>query len=274
MTVPNNVNVGEDGARFRLSWVGPVHAHGYLVSAARDSEFTVDRRCFYIPPVGASGVSLDMGGGAWFFRVATIAGGRIRWCNTYGPYVNSAAHGRPAPPAGTNDFTLLHTRSIKDGLRAHVDYARSAYIMIIEAARISTAGGTSASASMRASDTVWTYAEDTVHRGSVDVLNLEHPHNYAVRCTLLDGAVFPSDRIVPLGPGLRFQGTPDRPIRHADNTLQSLHRGDVAVLRRAENEPNISFSSHADYLRYQAARARAGIDAVRRSPASSSIRPL
>ena len=258
--IPNNIQIGEDGVKFRLSWVGPINALGYLVCCARDSEFTVERRCFFVPCIGADGVSLDMGGGVWFFRIGTLAGnlnyrGRVVWSNIYGPCSNVGALGRPPPPHGSNVISLLHNRPIISGIRVNVSYDRAAYIAIFECSR---------SADLRASDTQWTFHIDTVRRGSVDCLHMEYPHRYYVRCFGMDGAEFPADRIEPLGTGIQFQGVPEKPIKHFDTAIQSLHRADQAILRRNENERNITFLSHADYVRYQAARARAGVDSVRR----------
>jgi hypothetical protein len=92
----------------------------------------------------------------------------------------------------------------------------------------------------------------------VEIGGLTHPHMYFNRGTLLEGTVFPTDRIVSLGCGLCFNGTPEKPIRPVDVGAQSVNRGDAAVLRQTENVSNVRFSSHADYLRYQAARARTG----------------
>lgn len=253
--IPNNIYVGLDGIKFRLSWIGPIHAKGYVVCAGRDPEFTVERRCFFIPCMGSAGVSLDMGGGVWYFRIATLVGdsshGNIRWSNVYGPYVNTAAGSKGPPPLGPQECSLLHTRPIQGGLRAHIHSDRPAYIMFLETSRYSE--------SLAATQTEWSFHIDAVRRGSVDALNLEYPHNYWVRCTMLDGAEFPTDRIVPLGPGLRFRGMPEKPLRHFDNSIQSLHRGDVAVLRQTDNTSGMRFASHADYLRYQAAKARVGV---------------
>jgi hypothetical protein len=257
--IPNNIAIGIDGVKFRLSWLGPLNAKGYIVSAARDPEFTTERRCLFVPCAGAAGVCLDMGGGVWYFRIATLVGdsrGDIRWSNVYGPYVNEAAGTKGPPPNGATSFSVLHTRSIQGGLRVHVHYDRSAYIMILETSRYNEA--------LRATETEWSFHVDTIRRGSVDALNLEYPHTYWVRCTLLDGAAFPTDAIVPLGAGIRVKGVPEKPVRHFDNSIQSLHRGDVAILRQTESERNVRFSSHADYLRYQAAKARTGTDSVRR----------
>lgn len=258
--IPNNIMIDLDGSKFRLSWVSSNQVHGYLVCAGRDSEFTVERRCFFVPRIGAGGISLDMGGGNWFFRIGSFVGeacgrGVIKWSNIYGPYVNSAAGSKPAPPMGpSGGELLLHTRAIQGGVRAYIKYDRATYIMIMESSRTGT---------LPASDTSWTYQFDTVRRGSVDILNLDHLYKYSIRCTLLDGATFPTDRIVALSGGIRCSGTSEKPVRHFDSAIQSIHRADVAILRQTENERNITFSSHADYLRYQAARTRAGIDAIK-----------
>jgi hypothetical protein len=250
--IPNNIRISEDGMKFRLVWVGPIHALGYLVCAARDSEFTMERRCFYIPCMGAAGVSLDMGGGTWFFRIATIAsGGRIHWSNIYGPYMNMSAGTKLPPPLGANPFKLIHKRPIQGGVRAHIQYDRSAYIMILESSRFHP--------SLRASETEWSYHIDDVHRGSVDILNLEYPHNYHIRCTLIDGPNFPTDRIVPLGEGIQIQSVPEKPIRYKETGFQTIHRSDTAILRDIETVGAARFLSHADYVRYQAARARTGL---------------
>jgi hypothetical protein len=265
--IPNNIQIVEDGIKFRLTWSGPIQAHGYLVCVARDSEFILDRRCFFVPPVAADGVSFDMGSGTWFFRIGSLVGevsgrGVIKWSNMYGPYINSAAGSKPPPPLGApGGESLLHTRSIQGGVRAYIHYDRAAYIMIMESSRTST---------LPASDTSWTYQFDTVRRGSVDILNLDPLYKYTIRCTLMDGATFPTDRIVALSGGIRCSGTSEKPVRHFDSGGQSIHRADVAILRQTENERNITFSSHADYLRYQAARARAGIDAIKIPRSGSS----
>lgn len=254
--IPNNIVIRCDGcvgSKFWLSWVGPINAVGYLVLAGRDTECITDRRCFYVPCAGADGIGLDMGGGTWFFRIASILAGdgrgAIKWSNIHGPCVNPAAAGKGAPPLHSEKWTLQHTRPIQGGLRAYVNYGGPGYIMILETSRTS---------SLPNSDTEWSYQIDSVRRGSVEVAGLNHPHMYYNRGSLLEGSVFPTDRIIPLGCGVRFNGTPEKPVRPVDVGAQSVHRGDVAVLRQTENVPNIRFSSHADYLRYQAARARTG----------------
>lgn len=255
--IPNNITIGHDGIKFRLSWAGPANVLGYLILAGRDSECVVDRRCFFVPCMGAEGVSLDMGGGVWFFRIASILSGdsrgRIRWSNIYGPFNNAAAGTKPPPPSGGKEpFSILHTRPVQNGLRAYVNYDRAAaYIMILECSR---------SPSLPNSDTEWSYQIDSVRRGSVDIEGLIHPHRYFVRCSLLEGATFSTDCIIPLRDGVRCNGTPERPIRPVDI---GTHRADMAVLRQTENISNVRFSSHADYLRYQAARAHAGVDSIR-----------
>lgn len=251
--IPNNIVIGCDGIKFWLSWVGPINAVGYLVLAGRDTECVIDRRCFFVPCMGASGLSLDMGGGVWFFRIATILAGdgrgAIKWSNIHGPCVNAAAGTKAAPTVAAERFSIMHTRPIQNGLRAYVNYEGAGYIMITETSRTST---------LPNSDTEWSYQIDGVRRGSVEIGGLNYPHMYYNRGSLLEGTVFPTDRIVSLGCGVHFNGAPGKPVRPVDVGAQSVHRGDIAVLRQTENVPNVRFSSHADYLRYQAARARAG----------------
>jgi hypothetical protein len=252
--IPNNVVVRcTTDAKFSLSWVGPINAVGYLVLAGRDTECVADRRCFFVPCMGAEGLMLDMGGGVWFFRIASILAGdgrgSIKWSNIYGPCTNAAAGTKVPPPVSAERFAILHTRPIQNGLRAYVNYDGAGYIMILESSRTST---------LPNSDTEWSYCIDGVRRGSVEIGGLIHPHIYYHRGSLLEGTVFPTDRIVPLGCGVQFKGSPEKPIRPVDVGAQSVHRGDAAVLRQTENVRYIRFSSHADYLRYQAARARTG----------------
>jgi hypothetical protein len=257
--IPNNVVIGFDTSRFRLSWVGPSNAIGYLILAARDAEGIVDRRCFFVPSKGAEGVSLDMGGSPWFFRVASILAGdgrgAIKWSNIYGPYSNAAAGTKAPPPAGVDAFSILHTRPIQNGLRAYVNYEGRGYIMIMETSRKPT---------LPNSDTVWSYQIDSVRRGSVEISNLVHPHTYFMRGTLLECTEFPIDRIISLGSGVCFRGMPEKPVHPLDAGSQSIHRSDSAVLRHTENAANVRFASHGDYIRHQAALARAGSDSIRR----------
>ena len=172
--VPNSIAIRCDGAKFWLSWVGPMNAVGYLVLAGRDTECVIDRRCFYVPCAGADGIALDMGGGLWFFRIASILAGdgrgAIKWSNIHGPCVNPAAAGKGAPPLEAETFSVMHTRPIQGGLRAYVHYGGgSGYIMILESSRTS---------SLPNSDTEWSYHIDGVHRGSVEIGGLNHPHMY------------------------------------------------------------------------------------------------
>lgn len=246
--IPNNVRISESGIKFCISWDGPINAHGYIICVGRDSEF-LDRRCFFIPVAGAAGCMLDMGGGPWFFRIGCITGGergQIRWSNSYGPIVNSTAGTKSAPLLDKSEFKIIHSQSILNGIRAHIQ-TTGPYIMICEASR---------DTSLPASGTEWTYHIDSARRQFVDIMNLQHPHTYFVRCMMLEGSVFPTDRIVSLCEGLKLSGIPQKPVRPVDNTARTASRGDIAVLRQTENIRNMRFSSHADYLRYQAARAR------------------
>jgi hypothetical protein len=247
--IPNNIRISESGIKFCFSWDGPIHARGYILCAGRDSEFVTDRRCFFVPVVGATGCMLDMGGGPWFFRIGCITGGErghIQWSNIYGPMVNTAAGTKPVPPLPKSDFKLMHSQSIMNGLRGHIQ-STGPYIMICESSR---------DTSLPASGTEWTYHIDSIGRGFIDILNLQHPHTYFVRYTALSGSEFPNDRIVSLCGGLKHSGIPQKPLRSLDNTIRSIASGDRAVLRQTENVRNMRFSSHADYLRYQAALAR------------------
>lgn len=249
--VPDNVSIDYDDIKFRISWIGPPGSRAYMILAARDSEFISERRCFYVP-VCANNVSLDMGGGEWFFRVGCFIGndrGTIRWSNIYGPYMNPVAGSKLPPPPSRTPFSILYTRPIQNGLRVHVDYPGD-YIMIIESSRLSS--------DLAVSQTDWSYQFDSVRRGFIDALNFTYPHRYNIRCSLLEGIAFPTDRIVCMGVGKRYQGVAEKPLRHTDLESQGQHRGDTAILRQTENSANVRFSSHADYLRYQAAKARVG----------------
>lgn len=248
--IPKNIRISEEGIKICFSWDGPINAHGYIVCGGRDSEFVVDRRCFFVPVAGAAGCMLDMGGGPWFFRIGTVLGGergQIRWSNIYGPIENTAAGTKSPPPLPKPEFTIIHSHSILNGLRAHIQTSAGPYSMICESSR---------DMSLPASGTEWTYHIDRVGRGFVDIMNLQHPHTYFARCTAIHGSEFPTDRIVPLCNGLTITGIPQKPVRPVDNTARVTSRADVAVLRQTENVRNMRFSSHADYVRYMAALAR------------------
>ena len=222
-----------------------------LVAIANDTEFTKNLRTFLIPSTATS-IQLDSGNGDWYVRIGALAKdtqkGVIDWAQTYGPIFVASAKGVPKEP----DFALpvLHTQAIKDGLRFHTGYMLPMY-SIMEA---------STDITFPATKTKWTYMYDW-GRGYQDCIGLEYQYTYSVRIKTWtpDGKTLPTEDVRTLSKPYTVHGKkPARIVRVAASGNLSTNRAEEVLLREARERPNMRFATHADYLKYTAAKAMEG----------------
>jgi hypothetical protein len=95
--------------------------------------------------------------------------------------------------------------------------------------------------------------------GWVECWGMNYPETYAIRMSTFEGGGFPTDRVVMLGLGRTFpRAVCARTPFHRDFAEKQNARGDAILLQQRKVEPNLKFTSHGDYLRYQAAVVRSG----------------
>ena len=234
-----------------LTWEILALSRGLLVSIAIDTEFTKNLRTFLIPPMATS-VQLDSGNGAWFIRIGSLIGdaqkGGVEWSQVHGPVVVTSVKGIPREPEC--GLPVLHTQSIKDGLRFHTGYMLPMY-SIMES---------SVDMSFPATKTKWTYMYDW-GRGYQDCMGLEFQYTYSVRMRTWspDGNTMPEEDVRTLSKGIAVHGKkPARYVRTINSGDLSSTRAENVLLRDIRERPNVKFASHADYLKYTAAKAKEG----------------
>ena len=238
-----------------VMWETMVEAHAISVCVARDSNFTDTLRHFVVPVVNS--VSLDVGQGTWYIRVGAWVGdtmnGVIEWSDIYGPF--TAMTTKRIVPMGTNVLPIIHKQAIQHGIRIHTG-VMAPYYALFEV---------SDNPNFPASSTRFRYMFDP-SRGYVDGMGLLYPNTYSIRFSTFGpvNTVFPKDSVQVVGAGRvlhRVQCA--RHIRPTDSTAKSIGSSDKALLIEAKERGPPRFTSHSDYLRFQAAKAKASEEKVR-----------
>ncbi len=244
-----------------ISWFAPAFdTRAMLVWISQNSEGTKERRVFVGPVVGAA--TIPVGSGAWYVRIGVAHGtpeqGLVDWSGMYGPVpVESPSQ----PPAPTYQLPVLHGKSVERAYRIHTGKAEP-HVVFFEVGLVADVGST-----FPAGSTQWKWVADKGFMGWVECRGLHYPETYAIRMSSFEGTGFPthpSDAFQPLGPGRVFPRVVcARTPFHRDFAEKQNARGDALLLRQRQVNPNLKFSSHAEYLRYQAAMVRSGDDKAR-----------
>jgi len=234
-----------------LAWEILAISRCLLVSVATDTEFTKNLRTFLIPPTATS-LQLDTGNGLWYVRIGSMTGdvqkGIIEWSQVYGPVMVVSVKGLPKEPEC--GLPVLHTQAIIDGLRFHTGYLLPMYCIM----------ESSVDMSFPATKTKWTYMFDW-GRGFQDCDGLEYQYTYSVRMRTWspDGTTMPTEDVRTLSKGFTVHGKkPARYVRKIASGDLSTSRAEEVMLREARERPNMKFATHADYLKYTAAKAKQG----------------
>jgi len=241
-----------DGPRINMTWSSPVIGTRALsVQISKSIEFIGIVRTFVIPPGG--GISIDAGNGLWFFRVGAWHGtpqtGVITWSGIHGP-VNVAT---PKLTIGIKPslVTILHTQAITHGIRIHTGI-NTPYYVISDISKNNEGMGASVCT------TQYTY---DVGRGYFDVTGLDYMNKYNIKIATFQEAPaeLPTDSIKQLGAvQVTMQKRPARQLRAMESGVSTTARAEDTLLRDLARQPKLSFASHADYLKYVAAKAKTG----------------
>jgi hypothetical protein len=241
------------GQKLSLNWEILGEAKALSVQVATSADFLTRTRTFVMPI--ATGVELDTGMGAWFFRVgAWLADGRVEWSGIYGPVVVMTI--KTLVPVPKAVIKIIRTEAIKGGLRIYTAGA-SEYYAVIEYVTDSKRS-VDVKPEFAASLTKTQYEFDW-GRGFVDCLGLSPEYIYNIRITTFDrelGAL-PKDHIRQLcEPIILATKTPLRHMKPHDNYDRVMMRAGDEILRDVKQTPNYRFKTYQDYTQYLEAKAR------------------
>jgi hypothetical protein len=225
-----------------FSWLVLTDHRAVSIHVGFDPEFKNSERHFVLP-AGVTQCSLDLGPGAWFYRVGAWIGdkhkGHIEWSGIYGPTLLRAR--KAVVPTVPERLKVLDVQSLEGGMRFNTGRMEEYYAL---------------AECRRAGETRWLYTLD-IGVGHFDVAGLALGEAYAFRVFDCGGAALPTDRVHQLGEGVRIQ---DKVTLSSGRSLNigdfSDHKAERAVLRDAAERKSMRFSSQADYLKFVAAKAK------------------
>jgi len=241
--------------KLALRWVTFAQANAISICIARNSEFTDTLRHFVVPVI--SSVTLDIGPGLWYVRLGTWSGsaisGILDWSNAYGPI--PVVTSKPVVPTVPASLPILHKQAIQHGMRIFTGLVSSYYVLFER----------STDPTFPASATKYSYALDN-GRGNVDCLGMDFLYTYSLRISTMtpDRVKFPTDSVQQMSEGRVLHGLRcARPLRHADTGMTATLKSGNAILHDSKERPHMRFTSHRDYLRFQAAKAATGEEVKR-----------
>ena len=236
--------------KLALRWVTFAQANAISISIARNSEFTDTLRHFVVPVI--SSVALDTGPGLWYVRLGTWSGsatsGILDWSNAYGPI--PVVTSKPVVSTVPASLPVLHKQAIQHGVRIYTGLTESYYVLFER----------SIDPTFPSSATKYSYVLDN-GRGQVDCLGMDYLNTYSLRISTMspDRVHFPTDSVQQMSEGRAIHGLRSaRPLRHADTGMTATIKSGNAILLDSKERPHMRFTSHRDYLRFQATKAATG----------------
>jgi hypothetical protein len=255
----NTPRTRSEGSKIMVYWTIPETATEHVaisVQLATNDDFTAGVRTFVIP-ANLKGVGLDVGNGKWFVRVGfwkgNAAAGHIIWSKRTA-MAEEVRCAKAAVPVPKTFLPVIHTTPQIERIRFHFSNPLKRYVVY----------ETCPHTSFSATSTVTRYK---LHSGAdfdVGGLTALVPANIRL-CTLatLDQTVLPTESVEMLGGWSAALNK--RPLKKPGDldgmsTVERLAMD--AVIKHADTAvakgEKPRFSSHADYVRYQAAMARLG----------------
>lgn len=239
-----------DGPRLNIRWTNPVIAgHAITVQVSKSLEFIGALRSFVMPMT--SGAGLDLGVGPWFFRIGIWSGspqtGILDWSGIYGPYETSSL--KIQVPIRPSPVKILHTQAITHGIRFHTGMTTPYYVMV-DVSKDNEGYGAGVTTSQ--------YSYD-VGRGYFDIggLDYSHTYNFRIFAFLDELGTIPHDTVKMMGlPMVVAMKRPGRQLRQLESGVSTARKAEDTILKDLARQPKLTFNSHADYLKYVAAKAR------------------
>jgi hypothetical protein len=212
------------------------------IQISTEAEF-ISSRHFVLPPT-APGVSLDIGSGVFFYRLAAwLPAGQIEWTGIYGPI--SIASTKEIPPEITPTLRVNYTQSIINGVRLHTNKVQKAVYYIEYTTETS----------FKASNTKYTYFIDSFSNGYADCLNLNPTLFYTLRIYHLES--MPIDSIAQLPKGILVSKQKCLASSKRSNTLEpaGIKAAELVLIQEAR-ERTVRFNSQGEYLAFLNAKSK------------------
>ncbi len=254
-----SVHEAEEGV-LHVTWMAPAFdTRAIFVAVAEDAEFFINRRIFVLPLCAEA--KFRVGNGGWYVRVGAAQGsperGIVEWSGIHGPVRTSSATTTPTHPPGPS-LPVLHSKPVDRAYRIHTGKS-DPHIVVFEMGLASDVG-----TQFPVGKTKWKWVAEKGAMGWTDCGGMNYPETYAIRMSTLEGPAFPTEGAKLLGPGRVFPRVvcARTPFHRSLEDKQNA-RGDGILLQQRKVDPNMKFSSHSEYLRFQAALVRSGHDNAR-----------
>lgn len=241
------------GSSLQFKWKNLIpEARAVSIQIATDSNFTKHYSHFVFPPL-ATGSTLEVGAGAWYFRFGVWNGkdhvGDVTWTPTYGPAVVICAKPTLAPP--TPSVVIHKSYAVPEGFIIQSNIVKKS-IICVEICKNS--------ADFEANNTNMKYYLD-LGTGQFDIRGFDTANSYALRIATFPSPSpenFPSTTLFHMPAGVTTPLTPPlAPIRHAAAIDRVNSQAGMAMLREASERPIMKFSSTDEYLRFKKSKTAA-----------------
>ncbi len=249
MSIQNLMAATTPDGRLSLNWEAYGAPIACSIQVALDSEFTEEARTFIVPKSVRS-CALDIGSGQWYYRVGAWIGteleGTIEWSGIYKPITIVSAKSRvpvsPFPIAIPSVTPALNAIVFHTGLY-------EPYYMILHMTR----DGVFKASSMK------THYMKDYGKAQIQMSKLDPQYTYSFQLQMLTGdkAALPTNTIRVLTDvySIRNKKT-GMPVKATNGTDSAVYAADRAILQDAVGRRKQNFSSYAQYLQFQAAKAR------------------
>ena len=237
------------GGRLRLVWEALGSPIAISIQIALDTEFTVETRTFVLPK-DATQCELDVGGGNWFYRVGAWLGddkdGIVEWSGIYGPLRLQNPKAAPAVelfPGGVNDV-----RPAYNAIVFHTGMYEPYYMVFTVTQKDRFTAGTTK-----------TYYKFDWGAASIQISGLDPhaTHSFQLQLLVGDKATLPTSSVKMLTAAYEVRNKKTAMIiKPETNTDHATYAADRAILQDSIGRRKQNFGSYAQYLQFQAAKAR------------------
>lgn len=236
--------------RLSLEWEVLGKPIAISIQIALDSEFTQETRTFVLHNSLTSCI-LDIGAGNWFYRagawIGTDTDGIIEWSGIYGPVVIQSKKGIvPLTPFPT---FLTAIKPVLNGVVFHTGLNQR-YYMVIHSTR---------NEHFKSSGLKSFYKHDWGN-GSIQVSHLDPKETYSFQLQMFTSniATLPDVNTIQLltESYIVTNKKAAMPIKATNGTEKAVYAADRAMLQDAASGRKQTFFSYAQYLQFQAAKAR------------------
>jgi hypothetical protein len=250
MSIQNVFGEKTSDEKLKLEWETLAKPVAISIQIALDSEFTEGSRTFVVYK-SVQACELDVGNGTWFFRIGAWIGsetdGMIDWSGIYGP-VQIASKNLPAKLAEFPTF-ITSVRPSYNSLFLHTGLYEPYYtiVHITQNNHFKSSG-------------LKTYYKHDWGNGSIHIPNLDSNsvHSFQLQMFSVNKAILPkqSDVRILTEPLIVKNKKVGMPIKATSGTDHAVYAADKAILQDAVGRKKKTYSSYAEYLQFQAAKAR------------------